>query len=44
MPILTSKEFRDYIESRYKIAGTEMLQQQLSEEELNEEFENASEV
>ena len=44
MPILTSKEFRDYIESRYKIAGTEMLQKQLSDEEFDEEFENASEV
>lgn len=44
MPILTSKEFRDYIESRYKIAGTDMLQQQMSTEQLGEEFENASAV
>lgn len=44
MPVLTSKEFRDYIESRYKIAGTDMLQQQMSTEQLGEEFENASAV
>jgi len=44
MPILTSKEFREYIESRYKIAGTDMLQNKMTTEELNEEYENASEV
>ena len=44
MPILTSKEFRDYIESRYKIAGTDMLQNRLTDEDLDEEFENASSV
>ena len=44
MPILTSKEFRDYIESRYKIAGTDMLQTPMTAEEFDEEYENASEV
>jgi hypothetical protein len=44
MPIITSKEFRDYIESRYKIAGTDMLQSQISDSDLEEEFDNASEV
>ena len=44
MPILTSKEFRDYIESQYKIAGTDMLQEQLTDEDFDEEFENASSV
>jgi len=44
MPILTSKEFRDYIESRFKIAGTDMLQTRLTDEDLDQEFDNASEV
>ena len=44
MPILTSKEFREYIESKYKIAGTDMIQSKLTDEELDEEFNNASEV
>jgi len=44
MPIITSKEFRDHIESRYKIAGTDMLQSQISDSDLEEEFDNASEV
>ena len=44
MPILASKEFRDYIESSYKIAGTDMLQKEINEQELDEEFENASSI
>ena len=44
MPVLTSKEFRDYIESRYKIAGTDMLQNQMTDEQFNEEFANANEI
>lgn len=44
MPILVSQEFRDYIESRYKIAGSEMLGKSFDESDLEEEFENASAV
>jgi RecA/RadA recombinase len=42
IPIITSKEFRDYIESKYKIAGTDMLQKQISNEDIDEEFKNAN--
>jgi hypothetical protein len=44
MPIITSKEFRDYIESSYRIAGTEMLQKPLSDEDFEEEYKDASTV
>ena len=44
MPILNNPAFREYIESRYKIAGTEMLKTQMSTEDLDKEYENASEV
>jgi len=44
MPILKNPAFREYIESKYKIAGTDMLQKQMTAEELDEEYANASEV
>jgi RecA/RadA recombinase len=43
MPVLTSKEFKNYIEERYLVAGGNIIST-LSDEDLNEEFENASEI
>ena len=42
MPILTSKEFRSYIEDRYRIAAGDMLSNNFTDADLEEEFENAS--
>lgn len=44
MPILQSKAFREYIESRYKTASIDMVANEMTGQELDEEFENASEV
>ena len=44
MPILTSKSFKEYIESNYRIAGSDMLGKSFDETDIEEEFENASEV
>ena len=44
LPIIASQTFRDWIEGRYKIAGGEMLGRSFDEGEIEEEFENASEV
>ena len=44
MPILTSKEFREFIESRYKIATNDMMMNDMDQISIDEEFENASEV
>jgi RecA/RadA recombinase len=44
LPIIASQSFRDWIEGRYKIAGGEMLGRSFDEAEIDEEFENASEV
>jgi RecA/RadA recombinase len=44
LPIIASQTFRDWIEGRYKIAGGEMLGRSFDEAEIDEEFENASEV
>lgn len=44
MPILTSKSFKDYIESNYRIAGSDMLGKSFEDSDIEEEFENASEV
>lgn len=43
LPILTSKEFNDYIESKYMIAGSNMIND-ISNEDISEEFENASTI
>jgi len=44
MPVLSNKDFREYIEKTYRIAGTTMLNSNISINELDKEFENASEV
>ena len=44
MPMLTSKPFRDYIESKYQMATNEMMANDISDTTIDEEFENASEV
>jgi len=43
MPVLKDKEFRDYIESRY-LVGVNDITSSFDEADLDEEFENASEV
>jgi hypothetical protein len=44
MPILTSKEFREFIEARYKMASNDMMINDMDQVAIDEEFENASEV
>lgn len=44
MPILTSKDFKEHIENNYRIAGTTMLNKNISIDELDKEYENASEI
>jgi RecA/RadA recombinase len=44
MPILTSKEFREFIEGRYKMASNDMMINDMDQVSIDEEFENASEV
>ena len=44
MPILTSKEFREFIEARYKMASNDMMINDMDQVAIEEEFENASEV
>ena len=43
LPVLTNKEFRNYIENRYQVAGGSIMST-FSDDDLLEEFENASEV
>ena len=44
MPIITSKEFREFIEGRYKMASNDMMINDMDQVSIAEEFENASEV
>lgn len=44
LPILTNKEFRQYIIDQYQISSSSLVQNDISTEELDEEFENASNV
>jgi RecA/RadA recombinase len=44
MPIIQSKAFREYIEGRYKTASIDMVGNEMTGVEIDEEFENASEV
>lgn len=44
MPIVTSKEFREYIKDRYQVSNTSLVQSDLSAQELDEEFINAGQV
>jgi len=43
LPVLKDKEFREYIENRYLVAGGNIMSS-LTDVDLEEEFENASEV
>jgi len=43
LPILSDKEFQTYIETKYKTASSNILASNLSNEEIEEEFVNASE-
>jgi len=43
LPILTSKEFNNFIESKYMIAGSNMIND-ISNEDIHEEFANASTI
>jgi hypothetical protein len=43
LPILKDKEFREYIENRYLVAGGNIMSS-LTDVDLEEEFENASEI
>ncbi len=42
LPIISSKEFLDYIETKFKSAGSNLMTGNLSEEDLEKEFENAT--
>ena len=44
MPVLQSKAFRDYIEGRYKVASIDMVGKEMTNIDISEEFEHASEV
>ena len=44
MPIITSKEFKEFIEGRYKMASNDMMINDMDQVSIAEEFENASEV
>ena len=43
LPILASKEFQVFIESKYKTSNSSLMGSDLTEDELDEEFANASE-
>jgi RecA/RadA recombinase len=43
LPVLKDKEFREYIENRYLVAGGNIMSS-LTDVDLEEEFENASEI
>jgi len=44
LPIITSKEFKEFIEGRYKMASNDMIINDMDQVSIAEEFENASEV
>jgi RecA/RadA recombinase len=44
LPVLTNKDFRSYIESKYMIASGDLMSAAFNDVDLEEEFENASEV
>jgi len=44
MPVIVDPLFRTYIEDNYRMAGGEMLGRSFDENEIEQEFENASEV
>jgi hypothetical protein len=44
MPVLTSKDFREFIENRYQMATGDLMSSSFDDTDLEEEFTNASEV
>jgi RecA/RadA recombinase len=44
MPILKDKTFQEYIETKYKLAGGNLMQSAMSDDDISEEFENADSV
>jgi len=43
LPIVSSKEFQDYIETNFKSSGSNLMTNSLSEDDLEKEFANATE-
>ena len=43
LPVISSKEFQEYIETKFKSAGSNLMTSSLSEEEIEKEFANATE-
>jgi len=43
MPIITSKEFRKYIEDTYKVGAVQMISNTISDEDFEKELDNATE-
>ena len=43
LPIISSKDFQDYIESKFKSSGSNLMTSSLSEDDLEKEFANATE-
>lgn len=43
LPILTNKEFADYVSSKYQISGSDLVGSELTDEDLTQEFANAEE-
>ena len=43
LPIISSKDFQDYIESKFKSSGSNLMTSGLSEDDLEKEFANAAE-
>ena len=41
LPILSLKEFQQYVEDKYKVSNSSMIQDELDSEIINEEYENA---
>lgn len=43
MPVISSKEFQDYINKTYQISGADLMGKDMSEDEIESEFVNAEE-
>ena len=44
LEVLTDKTFRDYIDNKYRMAGGDMLKSAMDDIDVDEEFENASDL
>jgi len=44
LPIMSDKTFRDWIETKYRISASDLVANDISVEELNDEFDAASDV